>query len=71
MKLSSEAEKKIIDTLSDEGYLNIMVERTEKNMFRVYLEHQGTEVFQVGQYQLYAGDRVCIEGAKIKLEFND
>ncbi len=66
-KLTPEAHKHIIASLSDKGLLDIELHRSGKNTLKVYAVHNGNRVMELPSVELKVGSTLMLEGMRVEI----
>ena len=55
--------------LTDEGFVDLYIERISRNRMILYLQHKGLNVLQMGPFHLQkTGDVIRVQGLKVRIE---
>lgn len=71
MRLTAAAKAQILNTLAEEGYIDIRIERLSNDKISVIGEHDGLPVLQILEAEVKPGGSVTLRNLKMKLEIGE
>ncbi len=69
-KITDEAKKAVVKHLSEEGLLDVCINRIDRDRFEITGEYEGLTVVRLDAVKLYAGDSLTVQGMKMVLSLD-